>query len=146
MGALGVLGPLEGEVMQVMWGRERATVRDVLGELVGRRPVAYTTVMTVMNNLVTKGLLERAPRGKAFIYEAALTRQALLDRKSREAVGDVLARFGDLAIARFIEAVAELTPEDMERLKQLAQGDAPGQRKAGAEYQTSPSGEARVES
>jgi hypothetical protein len=51
-----------------------------------------------------------------------LSREAFLRRASEEAVSDVLARFGDLAIARFLEVTAKLPPEDLERLRQLAGG------------------------
>lgn len=115
-----LLGPLEGDVMEVMWDRSEATVRDVLTALRPRRELAYTTVMTVMNNLVTKRLLERRPEGRAFTYRVALSREEFLKEKSREAVTEVLERFGDLAIARFIETVALLSPEDIERLRALS--------------------------
>src|ERR671914_264280 len=117
-----LMGPLENEVMEVMWEIDQATVREVVNLLRQRRAIAYTTVMTIMNNLVTKGLLKRTPRGKAYLYEVALSREAFLHRASEEAVSDVLARFGDLAIARFLEVAANLPPEDLERLKRLAEG------------------------
>ncbi len=115
-----LLGPLEAEVMRVMWEKEQATVRQVVGSLQARRSVAYTTVMTIMSNLVGKGLLRRVPEGKAYSYTVALSREAFLEQKSREAVSEVITRFGDLAIARFMEAVARLEPDDLERLRQLA--------------------------
>ena len=114
-----LLGPLESEVMGVMWEIERAMVRQVLAILQERRSIAYTTVMTIMNNLVNKGLLQRTPQGKAYLYRVALSREAFLRRASEEAVSDVLARFGDLAIARFLEMSAKLPPEDLERLREL---------------------------
>jgi predicted transcriptional regulator len=108
--------------MEVMWAVERATVRQVVAILQERRSIAYTTVMTIMNHLVSKGLLKRIPQGKAYLYRVALSREAFLRRASEEAVSDVLARFGDLAIARFLEVAAKLPPEELERLKELAEG------------------------
>jgi len=120
--ASGLLGPLENEVMEVMWEMDQALVREVVDRLRQRRSIAYTTVMTIMNNLVSKGLLNRLPQGKAYLYRVVLSREAFLRRASEEAVSDVLARFGDLAIARFLEVAAKLPPEDLERLRQLAGG------------------------
>jgi predicted transcriptional regulator len=117
-----LLGPLENEVMGVMWEMDQATVREVVDLLRQRRPIAYTTVMTIMNNLVIKGLLKRVSQGKAYLYGVVLSREAFLLRASEEAVSDVLARFGDLAITRFLEVAAKLPPEDLERLRQLAGG------------------------
>jgi predicted transcriptional regulator len=108
-----------------MWEIERATVRQMVSRLQKRRSIAYTTVMTIMNNLVAKGLLKRIPQGKAYLYRVALSREAFIRRASEEAVSDVLARFGDLAIARFLEVAARLPPQDLERLKQLAEGRQP---------------------
>ena len=127
------LGPLEGEVMEVMWERDQATVRQVVDLLRERRGIAYTTVMTIMNNLVAKGLLERNRQGKAHLFKVALSREELWEKASREAVSDVLNRFGDLAIARFFEAVAELKPEYLGRLQHLAEPAREVARKEAAE-------------
>lgn len=69
----GALGRLEHEVMEVVWRGNRASVREVQGQL--RRGVAYTTVMTTLDRLFKKGLLHRAREGRAFVYRAAVTRQ-----------------------------------------------------------------------
>lgn len=64
-------GDLEAAVMDVVWDKNAAvTVRDVLQELVRDRPLAYTTVMTVMDNLHRKGMLRRSKNGRAWLYEA----------------------------------------------------------------------------
>jgi predicted transcriptional regulator len=116
---------LEYEVMEAMWEMDQAVVREVVDRLRQHRAIAYTTVMTIMNNLVTKGLLARALQGKAYLYHVALSREAFLHRASEEAVSEVLARFGDLAIARFLEVAAKLPPEDLQRLRRLAEGSQP---------------------
>ena len=54
------LGDLEVQVMRMIWARQGpVTVREVLGDLQAERPLAYTTVMTVMGNLLKKGWLQR---------------------------------------------------------------------------------------
>lgn len=121
MDPLALLGPLEGEVMTIMWEKGEGTVRDVLNALRARRELAYTSVMTIMNNLVTKGLLTRDPQGRAFVYSVALTREQFLRQRSHEEVGRILERYGDLAIARFLEATATLSPEDRARLQRMAE-------------------------
>lgn len=89
------LGDLEAQVMRRIWARRKpATVRDVLGDLQQERPIAYTTVMTVMDNLRRKGWLEREPVGRAYRYaplvsaeeySAGLMRQALAASSDRPA-------------------------------------------------------------
>ena len=99
------LGDLEVQVMRRIWvRREPVTVRDVLGDLQQERPVAYTTVMTVMDNLRKKGWLQRQAEGRAYRYaplisaeeySAGLMRQALAASSDRPAV---LMRFiGELS-------------------------------------------------
>ena len=53
----GVLGDQELQIMKIVWDRGHATVRDVYQDVLERRPVAYTTVMTMMNILEGKGYL-----------------------------------------------------------------------------------------
>ena len=90
------LGDLEAQVMRRIWVRgEPVTVRDIVGDLRLERPIAYTTVMTVMDNLRKKGWLRREPDGRAYRYEplisgeeysAGLMRQALEASNDRPAV------------------------------------------------------------
>jgi predicted transcriptional regulator len=91
-----LLGDLEVRVMRAIWARgEAVTVRDVLGALETDRPLAYTTVMTVMGNLERKGWLRRHAEARAYRYEplvsaeeysAGLMRQALEASTDRPAV------------------------------------------------------------
>jgi BlaI family penicillinase repressor len=62
------LTPLELEIMKVVWEKGQATVRDVYAVLKERRPVAYTTVMTMMGVLATKGHLKRQQIERAYVY------------------------------------------------------------------------------
>ncbi len=69
------LGELEAEVMDRLWTWQHpATVREVLDDLVPARKLAYTTVMTVMDNLHRKGLLSREQDGRAYRYSPVHTR------------------------------------------------------------------------
>ena len=80
--------PGELEVLKVFWDRGPSTVREVMEVLNRDRERAYTSVMSLMNVMTDKGLLRREPQGRAFIYEAAVAREATLG----QAVGDLLGR------------------------------------------------------
>jgi predicted transcriptional regulator len=67
------LGALEADVLRVCWDRGDVTVRDVYEELRLRRRIAYTTVMSVLRNLATKGLLEQDRSDSAYVYRARVT-------------------------------------------------------------------------
>jgi predicted transcriptional regulator len=114
-GAAAGLGPLEAEVMAVLWRSDGPLpVREVAAALNKGRPepLAYTTVMTVMSRLAGKGLLSRSGAGRRFVYAPAVADTAEI------AVRGVLAEFGDAALARFVER-AELDPALRERLRRL---------------------------
>ena len=70
------LGQLEAAVMDRLWAWDRpALVREVLEDLQLERTIAYTTVMTVMENLHKKGLLTRERDGRAYRYAPEQTRE-----------------------------------------------------------------------
>jgi predicted transcriptional regulator len=66
------LGHLESKVMEILWARGESTVRDVVDRLT--RPLAYTTVMTTLDRLFKKGLLDRRKEDRAFYYVAQYSR------------------------------------------------------------------------
>lgn len=114
-GAGSVLGPLEADVMAVLWrAGEPLLVKDVVAELNADRDtaLAYTTVMTVMSRLAAKGILARSRYGRRFAYTPVAADPAEI------AVRGVLAEFGEAALARFVER-AELDPQLRERLRRL---------------------------
>ncbi|WP_345148264.1 BlaI/MecI/CopY family transcriptional regulator [Nonomuraea rubra] len=81
------LGELEATIMDRMWSYRRpASVRDVLEDLRTEREIAYTTVMTVMDKLHTKGLLRREPVGRAYVYEPVATKEAYTAELMRHAL------------------------------------------------------------
>ena len=70
------LHELESEVMEEIWRRDEATVRDVLEALnKGRKQRAYTTIMTIMARLDEKGMLRRRKRGKTHVYRPVMSRE-----------------------------------------------------------------------
>ena len=111
--------------MEELWGRERATVREVMDALNANaeRPRAYTTYMTVMARLDGKGLLRRRRVGKTDVYRPALDRDAYRRRRARAEVDDLLGQYGDVALAQFMERVDALDPERAEELRRLARGE-----------------------
>jgi predicted transcriptional regulator len=80
-------GELEAVIMDRLWERDRpALVRDILDELRGDRTLAYTTVMTVMDNLYHKGWLRRERDGRAWRYEPTGSRSGYTAALMNEAL------------------------------------------------------------
>ena len=84
-----VLGPLEMQVMNVVWSVGRCSVRDVVERLNSR--LAYTTVMTTLDRLFKKGFLEREKSERAFLYSPALSSQDWERRRAGSLVAGFLA-------------------------------------------------------
>ena len=110
-----LLGPLEAELVRAAWALGRpVSVRDVLERVNDGRmpPLAYTTVMTVMNRLADKDVLRRERQGRGYIYEPTATDPAGI------AVRSVIRQFGDAAMAHFVEE-AKADPDVLRRLEGL---------------------------
>ena len=108
-------GELEAVVMDRIWDREAetsTTVRDIFDELAAERDIAYTTVMSTMDNLHSKGWLAREREGKAYRYWATLSREEHSARLMREALTG--GGQSDLVLSHFVEQIG---PEESERLR-----------------------------
>ena len=82
-------GDLEAVIMHQVWERgEPVTVRDLFDDLAAQRTIAYTTVMSTMDNLHRKGWLDRVRDGKAYRYTATASREEYSARLMREALAD----------------------------------------------------------
>ncbi len=125
-----LLGELEREIMERMWVRGEASVRDMLHELNASRAegrqLAYTTVMTVMARLAEKGPLARHLVGQAHAYRVTGSRDAFLARASEDLASQLVADFGDAAIAGFVSVLERVAPERLAALRRRAQRHGKG--------------------
>ncbi|MDQ0859874.1 BlaI/MecI/CopY family transcriptional regulator [Bacillus sp. V2I10] len=117
---LKILGPLELEVMKVIWSRKEGTVQHVLIELNKQNSYAYTTIMTIMNRLDKKGILTRSKLGKGYEYKPCYSPNELIQQNSSEQVEHLLHHYGDIAITQFVDAVGH-NPDQLNKLKELIQ-------------------------
>ena len=106
-------GELEAVIMEHIWSTDEAlTVRDVLSRIDRRPALAYTTVMTVMDNLYRKGHLQRERIGKAYRYWATRGRA----EHTADLMHELLGGSGDQSVT-LLKFVDQMTPEDISRLK-----------------------------
>jgi predicted transcriptional regulator len=111
------LGHLEERVMEIVWTRGESSVRVVTDQL--NRPLAYTTVMTTLDRLFKKGLLDRRKSDRAFLYSARLSRAEWDRARAGELVAGFLAGpqpGRDLLVSCFLDAVGH---HDQELLGEL---------------------------
>jgi predicted transcriptional regulator len=99
------LGPLESQLLRLLWARGNATVRELLdtGEVAG----AYTTVMTTLDRLYKKGVLNREPEGRAFRYSPRQSREEFKGAVVRRAIGELLGSAAGNPMSYLVEAVSE---------------------------------------
>jgi predicted transcriptional regulator len=115
------LGSLEAQVMERLWTRGSATVRDIVDDLARTRQLAYTTVMTIMSRLHAKGLLRRSREGKTYVYAPALSRDQFRARVSQDIVRGLVAEFGDVALTQFAAALDQVDEDHRRSLRRLAE-------------------------
>jgi predicted transcriptional regulator len=108
--------------MAEVWRNDEVTVRDVLEALNrGSKQRAYTTVMTIMTRLDEKGLLERRRQGRADVYKARLGREEYLAARAEARVDELVADYGDVALAHFARQLDTLDPRRRAALRKLAE-------------------------
>jgi len=114
--------------MEEVWRRETATVRDVMEALnkAASKSRAYTTVMTIMDRLHRKGLLdrrqERQGRNNTYIYAPRLSRDEYADVRAQTEVDALVREWGDVALVHFAKQMGTLDPKRREQLRRLARG------------------------
>jgi len=83
------LAPLELDCLNTLWPMGEGTVREIRDRLAARLPRAYTTIMTIMDRLARKGIVERKKTGRAYVYRANLT----AEEARTQALGHVVDKF-----------------------------------------------------
>jgi BlaI family penicillinase repressor len=124
--ASGVLTPLELQIMQVLWTAGPSPVSAVQERL--GSDLAYTTVQTMLNVLLRKKKVRRTQVGRAFTYEAAVTREGATGAAIKDLMSRMFGGSGEAMLMALIDAKA-ITPEQMARASKLVNGD--GEEEAG---------------
>ncbi len=111
------LGPLEVAIMELLWIAGEASVREVTDRL--ERRLAYTTVMTTLDRLFKKGILDRRKSERAFLYQPKLSRTSWETRRAGAALAGILARgpSRELLASYLVDAVGEHDPKLLEELE-----------------------------
>ena len=116
----GRFGPLEWRVLECLWQRpDPGSGRDLQPQF---PEIAYTTLMTTLDRLFRKGVLNRVKRGRAFLYETRLTRPEFESARAADALRTAIA--GDEAaltplMSFFVDAVSERDSELLDELEAM---------------------------
>ncbi len=101
--------------MNVVWALDQASGREVTDTLSAEKPVAYTTVVTLMNILVGKGHLVRVRDGRQFTYRPKVSQKRALSGLVRDFVDRVFAGSPHSLLAHLVDE-SRLTPEEVKEL------------------------------
>lgn len=109
----------ELEIMKIVWDLEKCTVRDVYETLLERRKIAYTTVMTMMKILETKGFLKKTQDDRAYVYRPSQPKQSVIRGMVREFVNRVFNGSAEPLLVHLVEEKG-LTPDELAEIARLA--------------------------
>ena len=98
-----ILTPQELQIMKVIWEMGAASVKSVYSVISRKKNTAYTTILTIMGILESKGALTHTKSGRAFIYRPLLSRE----QATHNQISDVLDRFFDGNPQKLIESILE---------------------------------------
>lgn len=111
------LGSLEKQVLDVVWRDGQVTVRDVHAAL--GSDIAYTTVMTTLDRLYRKGLLDRTKPARAFVYAARASREQFQEAVASDVIAGVLASQGHAPLPFLSNLVDAVGRQDRRLLDEL---------------------------
>ncbi len=115
-GLVKVLGPLETDIMQIVWQDERSTVKKIHRKLSQGRDIAYTTVMTTMSRLSEKGVLHRHREGLAYVYIPAITEDDFVTMVVQQVLDGLLDDYSATAVDYMVDYLDRRNPTELRRL------------------------------
>lgn len=96
------LGPLEYEIMKAVWNKGKTTVREMLLYRQNKKNLAYTTIMTILDNLYKKGFLTRKKIKKSYCYTPAVCKNYIIAISLSKVFNDLRADYGRGKILYFV--------------------------------------------
>ena len=119
----------ELEILDVLWEKQRATVREIHEAIGERRPTAYTTVLKLLQIMHGKGLVRRDEKDKAHIYKPAQTQR----QTQKNLVTDLLDKAFRGSALKLVQHVLETKPATLEELAEIrrliAEAEQRGEKK-----------------
>ena len=109
---------LELEILKILWASGPSSGRQVCDALAPSRPLAYTSVMTIMNIMVEKGYLKRSKKGAGYVYRARVTQKATTQRMLRDLVDRVFDGSAASVMLNLLEAT-DIEPQKLEQVRQI---------------------------
>jgi BlaI family transcriptional regulator, penicillinase repressor len=126
------LAPLELDCLNMLWPMGEATVREIRDALASRRPRAYTTIMTIMDRLARKGIVERRKTGRAYVYKPNLTAEDARAHALAQVIDSFFGGSKELVIAHLEEQSPSAAARVAPQVNVVAEPAAPANTSAAA--------------
>jgi len=112
------LTDLETDIMNIVWQKGKVTVRDVYETLRETRPLAYTTVLTVLGTLTEKHIVHREMRDRAYVYRPRMSHKEAVSRSLQHLAGKFFEGSERSLAAHMIES-EKLSRQELEELHRM---------------------------
>lgn len=116
--------------MKIVWERGEATVREVYEQLLDRRKVAYTTVMTMLGVLEGKGHLEKAVGDRAYVYRPSRPKQEVIGTMVTDFLSRVFNGSAKPLMQHLIDS-EQVSREELDEIKAMLASEAKARKKRG---------------
>ncbi|MDF2068020.1 BlaI/MecI/CopY family transcriptional regulator [Bacillus sp. Cr_A10] len=110
-------GPLEAKIMDILWNDVEMTIKDVQQVLDREKGTNFNTVMTVMNRLVEKGILQKRTEGRSSLYKPVLSRDQFLHTQSKEMTNELMDEFGTVVVSHMLDALEDVDDDLVAKLE-----------------------------
>lgn len=111
-------GPLEAKIMDILWNDVEMTIKEVQQVLEKEKTTNFNTVMTVMNRLVEKEILQKRPEGRSSLYKPVSSRIEFLNTQSKEMTNELMEEFGTVVVSHMLDALEDVDDDLVAKLEQ----------------------------
>jgi len=111
-------GPLEAKIMDILWNDVEMSIKDVQQVLEKEKVTNFNTVMTVMNRLVDKGILEKRAEGRLSLFKPVQSRVEFLSEQSKEMTTELMDEFGNVVVSHMLDALEDVDDDLVAKLEQ----------------------------
>ncbi len=112
------LGPLQRQVLEVLWEKGAMTVHDVIDAMARKKKPAYTTVLTALQKLEKAGWVAHAAQGRAYVYRATETRAGATGKSVRAFLSSLFQGKSELLLEHLVNDT-ELDDAELKKLQDL---------------------------
>jgi predicted transcriptional regulator len=111
-------GPLEAKIMDILWEGSEKSIKEVQQQLEKEKATNFNTVMTVMNRLVEKNILEKRTEGRTSLFKPVKTKDEFIEEQSKKLTDNLLDEFGGLVVNHMLDSLKEVDQTLLDRLEQ----------------------------